>query len=64
MDIQIRPLTSFEGSSWEVRLNRNKVTFRSESEARAFVQLLESRLSAPHQLPDVAADLQLHSRAG
>ena len=64
MDIQVRPLTSFEGSTWEVRMDQNKVTFRSESEARAFVQLLESRLSAPHYLPDLAADHQLSSRAG
>jgi hypothetical protein len=61
MDIQVRPLTSFEGSSWEVRMDRNKVTFRNESEARAFVQKLESRLSAPHQLPD---DHHLQRRAG
>jgi hypothetical protein len=45
-------------------MDRNKVTFRNESEARAFVQLLESRLSAPHYLPDLAADHQLSSRAG
>ena len=64
MDIQVRPLTSFEGSSWEVRMDRNKVTFRNESEARVFVQKLESRLSAPHQLPDPAIDHPLHRRAG
>ncbi|MCP9338953.1 hypothetical protein [Stutzerimonas xanthomarina] len=64
MEIQVRPLTSFEGSSWEVHMDSNKVTFRSESEARAFVQTLESRLSAPHQLLDVAADHTLSRRAG
>ena len=63
MDIQVRPLTSFEGSTWEVRMDRNKVTFRSESEARAFVQLLEARLSAPHHLPDLPTDRQFHSQA-
>ncbi len=64
MDIQVRPLTSFEGSSWEVRMGRNKVTFRSESEARAFVELLESRLSAAHHLPDLATDHHHSSHAG
>lgn len=64
MDIQIQPLASLNGNSWEVRMDRNKVTFRSESEARAFVELLESRLSAPHFLPDFAPDHHLNSRAG
>ncbi len=64
MDIQVRPLTSFEGSTWEVRMDRNKVTFRSEAEARAFVELLESRLSAPHHLPNIPIDVQPRSQAG
>ncbi|MCQ2030741.1 hypothetical protein EA797_15640 [Stutzerimonas zhaodongensis] len=64
MDIQVRPLTSFEGSNWEVLMGRNKVTFRNEAEARAFVELLESRLSAPHHLPDIPIDHQLRSQAG
>ena len=51
MDIQIRPLTPFEGSHWEVRMDRNRVTFRSEAEARNFAQLLQARLAAPHTLP-------------
>lgn len=51
MDIQVRPLTPLEGSLWEVRMDRRKVTFRSESEARAFVQTLQARLAAPHALP-------------
>lgn len=64
MDIQIRPLASIKGNSWEVRMDRNKVTFRSESEARAFVELLESRLAAPHYLPNIPLDAHQRSHAG
>jgi putative alpha-1,2-mannosidase len=51
MDIQVRPLTSFEGSDWEVRMKRLRITFRTESEARSFAQTLQTRLTAPHCLP-------------
>jgi putative alpha-1,2-mannosidase len=50
MDIQVRPLTSFEGSDWEVRMKQVRVTFRTESEARGFAQTLQTRLAAPHLL--------------
>lgn len=50
MDIQVRPLTSFEGSDWEVRMKQIRVTFRTESEARSFAQTLQRRLAAPHLL--------------
>lgn len=53
MDIQVRPLTSFEGSHWEVRMGRNKVSFRNESEARGFAEKLQTRLAAPHELPEL-----------
>ncbi|WP_437420398.1 hypothetical protein [Stutzerimonas chloritidismutans] len=52
MNIQVRPLSPREGSVWEVCMGQRKVTFRSESEARAFVQTLEARLAAPHVLPE------------
>lgn len=45
MDIQIQPLTAFEGSDWEVRLDRIKVTFRTEAEARDFAETLQARIS-------------------
>jgi hypothetical protein len=57
MDIQVLPLTSCKGGTWEVRLDRNKVPFRSEADARAFVETLKARLAAPHQLPAVAIGL-------
>jgi hypothetical protein len=40
-------------SQWQVRLDQHAVTFRSEAEARAFTRLLEARIHAPHQLPDL-----------
>ncbi|MDH0305284.1 MULTISPECIES: hypothetical protein [unclassified Pseudomonas] len=35
---------------WQVQLDQHVVSFRNEAEARAFVALLETRLSAPHPL--------------
>lgn len=52
MKIVIRPLTSHEGSRWQVCLDQHGVTFACEQQARQFVALLESRLKAPHPLPD------------
>lgn len=51
MDINIRPLTQFEGSGWEVRLNRISIKCRTESEARDYAHTLETRLTASHILP-------------
>ena len=48
MKILIKELAK---SQWQVRLDQHAVSFRTESEARAFVATLESRLRAPHQLP-------------
>ena len=47
MHILVRPLTPYPDSAWQVSLDRQKVTFRSEAEARAFadsfrVELLET----------------------
>ena len=58
MDIEVRPLTPFEGSHWEVRMGRNKVTFRSESEARQFAKTLQARLTAPHLLQEQQTERQ------
>lgn len=35
---------------WQVQMDQHVVSFRSEAEARAFAALLQTRLSAPHQL--------------
>lgn len=51
MNILIRPQTVANGHCWQVRMDKHAVSFRTESEARAFVSTLESRLRAPHQLP-------------
>ncbi|MGG2399089.1 hypothetical protein ACJRW5_19295 [Pseudomonas sp. SH1-B] len=40
---------------WQVRLDQHCVSFRSEEEARQFVNTLEARLRAPHRLPDLPA---------
>ncbi|MBA1275479.1 hypothetical protein [Stutzerimonas azotifigens] len=51
MDILVCPNRSARNGAWQVRLNTHQVSFRSEAEARAFVDLLQSRLAAPHPLP-------------
>jgi hypothetical protein len=54
MNILIRPLTLSQGNRWQVRLDQHSVTFRTESEARNFVATLETRLKAPHCLPNTS----------
>ncbi|WP_178122620.1 hypothetical protein [Pseudomonas izuensis] len=49
MKILIKELAK---SQWQVRLDQHAVTFRSEAEARAFTNTLQTRLQAPHQIPD------------
>lgn len=51
MKVLVSELAKSQGSEWQVRLDQHVVSFRSEAEARAFVNTLESRLRAPHQLP-------------
>lgn len=51
MQIELQPLTPTQGTYWQVRLNEHFVTFRNEREARHFVDRLEARLAAPHDLP-------------
>ncbi|AGL82522.1 hypothetical protein ABH911_002702 [Pseudomonas protegens] len=51
MKILIKELAHPQGSQWQVRLDQHVVTFRSEAEARAFTQTLQSRLQAPHPIP-------------
>nr|NLU59351.1 hypothetical protein [Pseudomonas sp. BIGb0427] len=38
------------GCPWQVQLDQHVVSFRSEAEARAFVNTLQTRLQAPHPL--------------
>ncbi|MBA4728260.1 MAG: hypothetical protein H2073_19960 [Pseudomonas sp.] len=51
MNILVRRLTPYPDTAWQVCLDRQRVTFRSEAEARAFVETLQRRLKAPHRLP-------------
>ena len=51
MNIQIRQIMTAEGARWQVSLDQHGVCFRSEAEARDFVNVLQARLSAPHPLP-------------
>nr|WP_246533354.1 hypothetical protein [Pseudomonas lalucatii] len=44
-----------QGPCWQVSFGNNRVSFRSEAEARQFVATLEARLRAPHPLPAAAA---------
>ncbi|MET1080597.1 MAG: hypothetical protein ABWY06_21510 [Pseudomonas sp.] len=51
MQIQLSPITTYQGHRWQVSLDRHCVSFRSEAEARAFIATLQARLQAPHHLP-------------
>ncbi|MDH4656820.1 hypothetical protein [Pseudomonas sp. BN606] len=42
---------------WTVRLDFCAVNFRSRAEAQSFVERLQARLSAPHQLPESCHEL-------
>jgi hypothetical protein len=50
MKVLVRESAKSQGQ-WQVRLDQHVVSFRNETEARAFVRTLESRLLAPHTLP-------------
>lgn len=49
--MQVLLRKSAQGDAWQVLLNRQQVSFRSEEEARAFLATLLARLQAPHPLP-------------
>ncbi len=51
MKVFIRTLSTPQGPLWQVRMDQHAVSFRSEAQAREFVNTLEARLRAPHQLP-------------
>ncbi|MEQ0952860.1 hypothetical protein ABLP90_00360 [Pseudomonas aeruginosa] len=53
MNILVRPSQTPKGQCWQVCLDQQAVNFRSESEARRFVDRLEARLRAPHMLPEL-----------
>ncbi len=51
MLIRIQPQTQSGRTCWQVQLGAHCVSFRSEEEARQFLDTLQTRLKAPHQLP-------------
>ena len=51
MKILIKAFARSRDCQWQVQLDQQAVNFRSEPEARAFVDKLQSRLQAPHVLP-------------
>lgn len=51
MNVMIQPVKTAAGNGWQVRLGKQSVTFRSETEAQQFVSTLQARVSAPHSLP-------------
>jgi hypothetical protein len=51
MNVMIQPVKTAAGNGWQVRLGKQSVTFRSETEAQQFVSTLQARVSAPHILP-------------
>ena len=50
MNIQVSASAKKPGCPWQVQLDQHVVSFRSEAEARAFVNTLQARLQAPHPL--------------
>jgi hypothetical protein len=52
MKVLVRESANPHSGPWQVRMDQHVVSFRSEAEARAFVNTLESRLRAPHKLPE------------
>ena len=52
MKILIKALARSRDCQWQVRIDQQAINFRSESEARAFVDTLRTRLQAPHRLPE------------
>jgi len=53
MKIIVQPHNQGGECLWQVRLDQHCVSFHSEEEARQFVARLESRLRAPHRLPEL-----------
>ncbi|MFQ6576365.1 hypothetical protein [Pseudomonas sp. UM16] len=53
MFIQVSASAQKPDCPWQVRLDQHVVSFRSEAEARAFVNTLQTRLQAPHPLKRV-----------
>lgn len=53
MKIVVQPQHQGGERLWQVRLDQHCVSFRSEEDARQFVTRLESRLRAPHRLPEL-----------
>ena len=51
MKILIKELAKTRTPQWQVRIDQHAVTFRSEAEARAFVDTLQARIQAPHRFP-------------
>ncbi|NWC20114.1 hypothetical protein HX787_17520, partial [Pseudomonas tolaasii] len=44
-------LAKSPGHKWQVSLDGDAFTFRSEAEARAFADTLQARIQAPHRFP-------------
>ncbi|WP_043307063.1 hypothetical protein [Pseudomonas sp. ML96] len=52
MNISIQQVKTATGlPRWQVCMDQHGVSFRSEAEARSFVNVLRARLQAPHPLP-------------
>ncbi|ARB30893.1 hypothetical protein [Pseudomonas tolaasii] len=51
MKILIKALAKSPGHKWQVSLDGDAFTFRSEAEARAFADTLQARIQAPHRFP-------------
>ncbi|AIB34585.1 MULTISPECIES: hypothetical protein [Pseudomonas] len=52
MKILIKALAKSAGNKWQVRLDQDAFTFRTEAEARAFADTLQARIQAPHRFPN------------
>ncbi|QQE91193.1 hypothetical protein [Azotobacter chroococcum] len=51
MKVEIVEVQGKSKAAWIVRLDGYTITFRSQTEAQAFAEQLQTRLDAPHDLP-------------
>ncbi len=51
MNVSIQQVKTAHGARWQVRMDQHGVSFRSEAEAQQFLNVLRTRLQAPHPLP-------------
>ncbi|WP_170854533.1 hypothetical protein [Azotobacter beijerinckii] len=57
MKVEIEEVQGKSKAAWIVRLDGYTITFRSQTEAQAFAEQLQTRQDAPHDLPASCNDV-------